>query len=220
MPNNNRFVDLKRSIEEIEHHLEAAPERILAYYDEDTPPLDKYPKLDRPPAQFLVEDAADLIEYELSRQEKVEVIIFDGNDAKHRVQYTNLAIATEILLNGFVLDHEPDWYVEKMKDRETPSIGQCKRKICADLNLADDQMKRISLVLDLLQLQRNNAVHAGFHKQSHYAHTAPIYEVLQFLFSYISEDNLEVVERLGAAATEIREKQTMNSTKPVNFPIE
>lgn len=220
MADDDRYIDFGKTVEQIEEHLDAVPERILAYYDEAKDPPNDYCGLEDSPSQLLVEDASDLVEYELARRENKRIGT-DSEWSSNRTHYIHLAIGVELLLNAFVLESNPQEYVERLKENNSPSIRDSKQKLYSDLTkkLSNDQMKRLNNVLELLYIQRNNAVHTGFHEKSHYAHTAPVYEVLQFLFECISKTHLEVIQKLGDTAAAKRDRQIGKSTKPVKFPV-
>lgn len=220
-------IDLAKTVREVEQHLKIAPDRILAYYDSEADaPAEitesgarRLSDIDQSPAQLIVEDAAKIIDYELTLRDIESIVELNGLEASTRVHHILFGVGAELLIHAYCLDNDPLGFIERLRDKDTPSIDDGRQKLCSDLSphLRDSQMRRLNLVLKLLHAQRNNAVHTGFHGQSHYAHVPPIYEVLQFLFNYISETPPEVVPKLEEATTRIRESE-LSSAEPVEFP--
>jgi len=221
MGDSNEYFELEQEKEELTRFIEAAPDRIRSYYSEDHPQPEDYPALNTPPAQIIVEDAADLIQYEFKLSKQRDIVIFDGNWAQNRSFYTNIAIAVELLLNAHFMKGNPMEYAEKLENGDTLNLEKAKKEFMGNpgIKLSGAQRKRICLVVDLLKIKRNNIVHAGFHSQDHQGVTAPMYEVIRFLFAHISEEDLDVIAELESAASNIRESGVGRQTKKIEFPI-
>ena len=220
MTGDEKHIELQGIIDDLNNHLNSAPQRIRSYYLPNHNPPEDYPELDESPAQMLVDDAADLVQYEFQIQSQREAIILDGDWAYERSHYMHIAVAFELLLNAFYMKNNPAEYASKMESNRTPNLKDGKSQLFARVGpeLSDAQSKRISLVIDLVRIKRNNAVHDGFHTQGHYSVSAPIYEVLGFLFNYVSDRDLEIVSELNNIAAQERETHVGLETERVEFP--
>lgn len=217
---DEEYLDLEQVISRVEAHVDSAPQRIRAYYLEDELPPEGYSSLEDSPAQMKVNDAADLIQYEFRIQQQRDYILVDGNWAYRRSHYIHLAVASELLLNAFYLKDNPEEYAERLEENDTLNLREAKKYLLAEMgsDLNGTQCKRISLVIDFIRQKRNNYVHSGFHSRGHQAVSAPIYEVLSFLFNMVSEDDLDIISRLEEKAKQQRRDLVGMEIEKIEFP--
>lgn len=221
MAEEERYLDLADIIDSYTSRLHDAPARIRAYYSDEFDHPEQYQELETDPAQLVIEDAADLVQFEFNIEEQHDTIVEDGDWVHERSSYIHFAVAAELLLNAHYMRESPIEYANRLEEHNTLNIQDGKDHFLGAirLELTGSQRKRVSLVLELLRLKRNNAAHAGFHRHGHYAVEAPIYEVLQFLFGHLSETELDVTDELATRAAEIRDRNHGLATEHIEFPV-
>lgn len=220
--NNQRYLQLGDVIDEVSSHIELLPARIREHYSDEFDPPGSYPPWNEDPSQQMVEQAAHLIEYEFGLWENRTAIILDGDIAWRRSYFIHLAVASELLLNAFYMDNEPLEYADKLENKRTPNLDSGKNYFLSnvELDLSNEQRKRITRVIDLIRIKRNNYVHAGLHDYGHVNIRAPIYEVLHFLFTHISQKELDVIQMLTDEAARERDVPEAGvTTKKIEFPV-
>lgn len=154
--------NLKHALREVQSHLEAGDQRIKSWYSDDFDPPEKFPELEAPPHQYLIERGAKLHTFAADLREGPVELDDPVNDAE-LVLY---GVGMERLLTGVYLKVDPGEFLQKMvKKGETPSFQDCKKVLIEDLaeQLPSEQCGMVVLVLDILWELRNNETHLGYH---------------------------------------------------------
>jgi hypothetical protein len=190
--------DLKDNIEEIEQHQRAAPQRIRAFYFDDEEPPEGFSEFEREPHQLMLENAAKWAV--MPRSVFGNVRIVGKGPPATEFEYLALGVATERLLNAIYLYKNPKYFTNHLEDNsgKTPEYEKAEGILLSDLSskLNDEQMKRVTLVLEIMRKQRNNIAHFGFHRFSFSKHFALIYQVLAFLFDRYSTELTDEVAKM------------------------
>lgn len=221
MDDSNRTLSLSDRIENLDEHLVAGKQRMRAYYiDSETPP-ERYSPLEKPPHQHLIERAAEIIVY-ASNGMTADGVMIDQRQVDPELRFPMFGIGAEILLTGIHLQSNPEEFISIMDNpdkEDTPAYGDSKNVLLANLSdeLTNEQRKRINQVLDLIRKQRNNIAHFGFHSRVYNGHFELICDVLGYLLSSFSEEDLKEVEILDETRTELKRRHVGMRYPEVEF---
>ena len=127
MTEGERHLELSEIIDELSSFIDSAPDRIRSYYSDDYTSPDSFPELKTSPAQIMVEDAADLVEYEFSLWEQRDAIIIDGDWAYRRSYYIHISVAFELLFDAHFMRKNPLEYADRLENEETPNVEEGKQ---------------------------------------------------------------------------------------------
>lgn len=198
---SDRTQPLDRDINEYIRHEKDGFERIKRYYDEYEGEFNirsDFTEFDVPPHGLIAQRAAKIVKFRLDSREEISVFA----SPKNKLSDMGTAIAIETLLKAVVLEEDPEWFIKETKENPekpplTPGFSDCKNKVMRLLpeNYCEDQKKRLSQILELIRVQRNNEVHLGFHRISNYREPHQKLQLFLFFFQeYFSSEDFNTLE--------------------------
>ena len=185
---SDKYLNLKDHIEEIREYYKKGLEKIKKYYTTNK----EETGLKDPPHDILMAIASQFISEAIDVYEKYDLEDFSEKpheeikkiiDSRWTSSLYEVCIGcgTEILLKAIILLKIPEKFIEEN------DMGFDRAKIIVMNNLLTNlnkkQRKRISEVLELIQLKRNKWAHLSFHKLSAYHENYQIFHILEFLYS-------------------------------------
>lgn len=210
---------LKRHLGELEDETEMAAQWIRSYHSDGIDPPRGRSALGKAPSQYLIEDAARVIEFALmmrgaDRREYGEL--------SSRLEYILYGVATELLITGIHLDVAREQFLSTVEDTgQTPSFDDSKQIVLTDVQdvLTDQQVAIVMLTLDIIRGHRNNLVHFGLHQTIHAYDEPAIFDVLGWLLDHYSDTELDVVELMDEVRNELRSNTTGRRLRDMGFEI-
>lgn len=191
----------QKDIDEYIEHERDGFERIKKYYDDhdrDYNIRGEFPNLDTPPHGLIAQRAANIVKFGLGQRKEPT----SSGSPESTLSAVSTGIATEILLKAIVLKEDPKWFIQKTEEKEnkppeTPRYESCKKKIMSTLpeNYSQKQKKRLSQILELIQIQRNNEVHLSFHTTGIYREPHQKLQMFLFFFQqYFNSEDFNILE--------------------------
>lgn len=210
---DDQYLDLETQIQEIKDFHREWVEEFVAYYEDGEDVKGVPHKRLRRRGEAFIEAAIE------HHQHYRDEAMADVNPSEIFLLFS--AFGTEVLLNGILL--KEDWETFKryseFDENRSPQFSDCVKWLMGNLpdRFGQPERRRIRLVLELLQEQRNNAVHLGYKRMGHHSYYKEVYRVLNFILDhYYNEPGLgydleELVEK--------REKHMASSLdyEPVDF---
>lgn len=193
---------LESDYDETVKHLEAGNQRIKAWYSDDFESPEGFDELEKPPHQYLLEQAAKLIEFASG----------ELTDPRHRM--SSPINNAELILYGvgferigsavhLKLDH--DEFIESLDQHgETPNFWSSWDVLLDDLagKIDEEQVDVVKLTQEIVWEHRNNEAHLGFHRHRSF-HLSPILlNVAAKLMRHYSEAEFETLDVLLDRAAE------------------
>ena len=210
---------LEKEIAEIDQFHEEGFNRVKTWYKTPEERRQEVTGLDIPPHESMLERAAGFVEWGLGIQVSIRGTI-DDDPGVTEIYEIFLAIGSEMLLKAGILKIDPEYYFENSSTERSMDFEKAKNKILGELSqeLTDDQRKRLTLVLDLLKIKRDESVHFGFHRQGHHGHPKEIYKALDYLFLRFGGENKDINEVLRKQIEEQQQLHVGLDYEQVKYP--
>lgn len=193
---------LESDLSETKRHHAKGNERIKAWYSDDVEPPDVGAELNQNPHQSILEDGAKVIDFASGRLTETHRRM---NDAQYDSELVMYGVGFERILTAAHLKLKPKSFIEKLEqDGETPSFQKSRNVMFADLSdrLVDEQMKVLSLTMELVREHRNNEAHFGFHRHRSFQLDAVLLDVSSKLIQQYSENEFDTLHTLLERAKE------------------
>lgn len=219
MPADTLTEELDQHIEELETHLNAAPERIKAYYRNKESP-DGFSEFEEAPHMKLIRRGTSVIEFVYEYDQENPGIEIHLEWGKRDLVVSHIGIGLEMLLAGIHMKTAPEDFIAKLQDNngKMPDHGKTKGQVMNALpeSLSNSQRKQISRVIDVVRKKRNNTVHSGLHAFYRNGLKLAYYEVCAYLIMQFSEDFPDIVKEIEEYRRKIREGPFMSGAPPEN----
>lgn len=220
---------LRYEIDECEEFHNSSLDRIEAWYLTDHNDKEAYVealrevglepgKIDlgelEPPHEKFAEHAAEFIKSGISHEWGGRSRMKD-EATPDEVGEILVGTGVEALLKAIVLEHDPEYFIDRSEPGNLIGFQACKDRLLAILNdiLTDDEKEYCVLGLMVAWEYRNNTVHSGLQRHRFRGHRYIVYHVTEFLFREFFDNRSEVVEYLS------RRRKKLNQTLPPEYPL-
>lgn len=216
MSNQPYFEEQK---EDIKEHHKNGYRRIEEWYTTPKPVQERHQSLKEAPHKILLVRAGSFVKCALRFRQDTQETMEEGPGSREYHDIL-LAIGTELLLNAAILKTDHDYYFDKSSPEQTINFTDAREKLCSIVqpDLTEDQMRRLNLVLDIIKLHRDEAVHFGIYKTDHPAPAIESYNVLIYLFNRFGEEQRDVIEQLNQQHEKDQRTHGDMPYKQVEFP--
>jgi hypothetical protein len=155
---------LCRALKKTKEHHEIGNQRIRAYYDNSYEPLEDFPEPEMAPHDSIMNEGVELINLAHDTMSAKSNNVGDREIDAELILY---GVGIERLLTGIFLKLKPKEFVRQLEDRgESPSFETARSLVVSDFatRTNGDAVGNLNLILDIVQVHRNNEVHLGYHQ--------------------------------------------------------
>lgn len=178
--------DIRQSVKSIILHHQHGFWRIITWYQQ--PGMRPHLELSQAPHVSLMKSSFRTLKVALSGRYS-EDKLYHPDLREIGVWHTLVGTGTEILMKGILLKFDPEFFIRNsnFNIRTTISYSKTKKHIVGNIlptvEESPETRQWLIATLDMIEIQRNNAVHLAYHSQSGIKEDSAIFNGIHYLYA-------------------------------------